>query len=106
MGAQSGPGNDLGLGSFYLTVRRPEFSFPRIEQVLVHLFSGAQADEFDHYLGRRFPTLANQRMRQIEYAYWIAHIEHQNVAVLTDRECLQNQSDSLRNRHEKPGDFR
>ena len=70
---------------FTLRFVGPEFSFPRIEQILVHLFSWAQADEFDLYLARRFSALANQRMRQIEYADRIAHVQDQNVAVL-DRE--------------------
>ncbi len=59
-----------------------------IEKILVHLFSWAQADEFDLYFAWRFSALANQRMGQIKYADRIAHVQDQNVAMVTDRECL------------------
>src|ERR1035441_8085231 len=106
MGTQGWPRDGFRLGSLHFTVAGRELSFPGIEQLFVQFLSWTQADEFDLYFAGRFPALANQRMRQIEYADRTAHVQDQDVAMLAHSKRLQNQRHSFWNCHEKSGYFR
>src|SRR5471032_2323224 len=86
-------------------MRRARGRFVVSKQFFVQLFARPQAREHDPDLLLRESVQPDQIACQIDYSYWLAHIQDKDLAATAHARRLQHQLRSLGNRHEESRDL-